>query len=399
MNKLSSPRHLPPELFRHIISFLTTSEDLLSLCLTSHLYRQEAERVLYRSVVLEEDAATAKLWAETILNDHYKALSVRALTLRFDLSFLIVPNMMLSTLLLISDALKELHNLKELRLLGHPSAMMHPVYSWILDGCSFSLKVFENEVLPPSAVTEFVLRQMQLQTWFQAGVFERPPPDRLFPPQLMDLEVHASAMDQLTTTRPLQRLHLIIDPINPSQQRNRERHILEGLTLFETTLTTLVIEHKLNAREASSHLQPLEVLSMVAERAPNLTFFSYQTTPSFTCPVPQSFGLANPLFSNMLAMTPHSQQLHQQRSSLGSELQPFHYAEQVGKLSKLEVLILPLPPHMMSPTNRIRRRTSTIMHFANQILTSSPSLQEISLVSPQKEYTFVKMKDNGIEVV
>lgn len=402
---------LPPELFRNVISFLTSTQDLLNLCLTSHLCCSEAERILYHTIDLAEDSETPKLWAHTILNNHRKAQAVRSLTMRFDLSFLIVPSMVLPSLVLISKALLQLQNLKTLNLYGHPTAMMHPICSWLLDGCTFELERFENEVLPPSSILPFISEQYQLRNWVQAGVFKRGSPEDFLPLHLTDLEIHASALQYLTTPRPLERLHLTMDHadlLGSDRPRDRERDSIRTLGLFSSTLTSLVIEHKIMGSHPANHLQPAEVLSLIAEYTPHLTFLSYQTTQAYTCPFTAAFTLPIPPTATSTTL-PSTPPLPPQlpatpaRAHIGTDdhiQNRNQYTPSIVQMTQLEVLILPLPPLPSAAGNQSRKhsRKGSVRVIADGILGASDSIRELSFVGDQREYTFVRTERGTGEV-
>ncbi|KAG5715158.1 hypothetical protein E4T56_gene123, partial [Termitomyces sp. T112] len=110
----------PPELYRDIIEWITDRQDLCNLSLTSRICSAEAQRALYSIVDLPKNTRAPVLWADTIVRHHQKALMVRALTLRFDLSFIIVPDLLLTSLQSIAQALGALRRLDKLVLIGHP---------------------------------------------------------------------------------------------------------------------------------------------------------------------------------------------------------------------------------------------------------------------------------------
>ncbi|KAF5382788.1 hypothetical protein D9615_002758 [Tricholomella constricta] len=271
MGPINTPRPaIPSELYRNIIEWVADTQDLCNLSLTSRICCTEAQRILYRVVDLAQNTRAPVLWASTILEHPRRAEAVRALTLRFDLSFLIVPDMMLSPLELISRALRTLRKLEKLVLVGHPKVMMHPIHSWILDGCTAHLNVFHNFVFPASSIIPFLSRQPNLRQWTQMGVFHGEIIRDTLMPQLTELDVHASALPCFTTPRPLVRVRLKIDD-HGGREKTWERKAIQSLALFGSTLSTLIIEHS----SISNHLAPVEVFGVLIEATPNLKTLVY----------------------------------------------------------------------------------------------------------------------------
>lgn len=267
----------PPELYRTIIEWVTNTRDLCNLALASRTCYAEAQRVLYRAVDLAQNTRAPVLWASTILHHPHRAAAVRALTLRFDLSFLIVPHMLLSSLKSISQALGALRKLKKLVLIGHPLAMMHPIHTWILDGCTANLEIFHNSVFPPSAIVSFLSRQPNLRQWKQNGVFPGGIIADTVLPHLTVLDAHASTLSSFRTPRPLVRVRLKIEDCD--RLGAWERTAIEALSLFGSTLSTLTIEY---SSAKPSHFTLAEVLRLLAKATPNLKILVYTKTSAFS---------------------------------------------------------------------------------------------------------------------
>jgi len=212
------------------------------------------------------------------------------LTLRFDLSFLIVPHTLLPSLKLISQALKTLRKLKKLVLIGHPLAMMHPIHTWILDGCTADLEIFHNSVFPPSATVPFLSRQPNLRQWKQNGVFFGGIIADTVLPHLTVLDVHGSTLTSFKTPRPLVRVRLKIDDCG--RLVAWERTAIEALSLFGSTLSTLTIEY---SSPEPNHLTLAEVLGLLAKATPNLKILVYTRTSAVSTRDPFSDGCAEQL--------------------------------------------------------------------------------------------------------
>jgi hypothetical protein len=262
----------PPELFRNVIEWITDTEDLCNLSLASRICRTEAERVLYHTIELAQNSTAPVLWATTILDCPQKAKRVRALTLKFDTSFLIVPDMLVSSLQLISQALRKLVNLKQLVLGGHSLAMMHPIYTWILDDCPFSLDVFHNSVFPAPSVVPFLSKQLNVRDWKQAGSHLGEMLDDSFLPRLSILDVHYSVLSCFTTPRPLQQLRLKIRGFCAGE---RKQDIINTLAHFGDTLTSLSVERVIGGSDPDS----THIIRGLPEQTPRLKMLSLNDLP------------------------------------------------------------------------------------------------------------------------
>lgn len=270
-NRRRSPwsTSFPPELYRNIIEWVSHPADLYNLCLTSRICHFEAQRILYRTIDLPQNTRAPALWAATMLDCPRHAMAVQSLTLRFDTAFLIVPHMLISSLQLISQALRSLRNLRKLFLVGHPKVMMHPIYNWLLDGYNTNLEVFHNSLLPPSAVIPFLLRQPNIRQWKQAGTFAGTTTEDNLLPLATYLDVHSSVLPHFSTPRPLVRLKIIMDSLCDGEGKG-EREIIKHLSLFGPTLTSLIIE----CTSTNQDLATAELLSLLSDATPNLKSLS-----------------------------------------------------------------------------------------------------------------------------
>ncbi|KAG6900307.1 hypothetical protein C0993_012739 [Termitomyces sp. T159_Od127] len=260
---------LPPELYRNIINWITDRQDLCSLSLVSRVFSAEAQRALYSVVDLAQNTRAPVLWADTILRHPQKALAVRALTLRLDLTFIIVPDLLLSSLQSIAQALRALQRLSKLVLVGHPLAMMHPIHTWILDGCTANLRTFHNSLFPLWAVIPFLSRHLQIREWKQAGKFIRGIITDETLPHLTTIDVHISSLASFPTPRSLTKIRLEI-----SNWSGITAGKLEALSRFGPTLTTLVVEDS----STTDHFELAKFLARLANLAkaiPNLKTLAY----------------------------------------------------------------------------------------------------------------------------
>ncbi|KAG6902425.1 hypothetical protein C0995_000351 [Termitomyces sp. Mi166 len=266
----------PPELYTNIIEWITDRQDLCNLSLTSRICSAEAQRALYSIIDLAQNTRAPVLWADTILRHPQKALTVQALTLRFDLSFIIVPDLLLSSLQSIAQALRALRRLHKLVLVGHPLAMMHPIHTWILDGCTAELRIFHNSVFPSWAVVPFLSRHPQIGEWKQNGTFPRGVITDTMLPHLTIIDAHLSILASFTTSRSLTKVRLKID--DWGRETSRE---LVALSLFGTTLATLTVEDS----STINHLKLAELLFHLAKATPNLKTLAYTKTSSLSAQV------------------------------------------------------------------------------------------------------------------
>lgn len=360
-------RLLPPELFRHIIEWVSDSEDLYHLCLASRICRFEAERVLYRSVHLPQNTLAPVLWARTILSSPQKAMAVRSLVLRFDLAFLILPHKLLPSLLLISQALGALRNLRNLRLVGHPRVRMHPGYLWLLDGCVPGLEVFDNSVFFPSDIAPFLSRHPNIRRWKQAGTSTRVEQvmGHDFLPRVTDIDVSASSLSFFTSPRPLRRIKLEMNSLGDRRTKG-EREIIKHLSLFGNTLESLIIEN-LNL----DHLAAGELLGLLADATPNLKVLSYTHLTPTHVPVSRHHS-SNPA-THLNFFWPFSQDYE--------DLIPF-----VQSLSKLEVLVLP----SRKPASAALR-----LSVAQSFLNRCPSLRRLVLKGTTT-YSYGRCRDSSV---
>jgi len=269
---------LPLELYRNIIGWVADIEDLYNLCLTSQLCYREARRVLYRSVDIGPDVERQVLWASTILQYSSTADIIRELTLRFDLSLLVIPDMLSSSLLSMAQALGALRKLEKLVLVGHPRVMMHPLHTWILDKCTTELRTFHNSVFPASAIIPFLSRCKNIQEWKQTGVYHGKVIGHNVLPQLKILDAHASLLSCFVAPRPLVRVRLKIDDWWGTKG-TRTREAIATLAQSGNTITTLIIK---DVSTTSNYLELSQLLPLLLQVTPNLKVLAYAANISPT---------------------------------------------------------------------------------------------------------------------
>ncbi|KAJ6515314.1 hypothetical protein C8R45DRAFT_1086533 [Mycena sanguinolenta] len=154
---------LPPE-----ICGITCDEleelggNLAPLCRTSRNFHSQTQRILYRSIDLQEGGMRAvKLWARTVTRHAHLAERIHALAL---------PDMHLidvSDIPKIVHALKKCVNLKELRISGaDQSVPRHFGSGWMFDEYPFRLQKFDLTELTQSEPFDDVNPAPILREWF-----------------------------------------------------------------------------------------------------------------------------------------------------------------------------------------------------------------------------------------
>ncbi|GLB38583.1 hypothetical protein LshimejAT787_0504480 [Lyophyllum shimeji] len=189
-----------------------------------------------------------------------------------------------------SQALQNLRRLKKLVPIGHPLAMMHPIHTWILDGCTADLEIFQNSVFPPSAIVSFLSRQTNLRHWKQNGVFQGGAIADTALPHLAVLDVHASTLAAFRTPRPLVRIRVKID--DDARDGACERGAIEALSRFGSTLSALHMEY---SSTEPPNLTLAEVLGLLAKATPNLKLLVYTTKLACSIRDPSSKDCSEPL--------------------------------------------------------------------------------------------------------
>ncbi|KAF8657329.1 hypothetical protein AX16_002251 [Volvariella volvacea WC 439] len=275
---------LPIELYGSIFEQISDRDDLCRLALTSRICQREAERLLYSSIALDKDPARLELWSLTILENPAKASRVRALTINFDISFLIIPDMVLQTLELLSRALHSLPNLKSLTLLGRQMVMMNPLYSWILDGCSFRLEKFHNEIFPSRALANFLTEQTDIQQWTQTDsdlvttnhpTFSSSSSGSECLKKLKMLRGNTLLLNGLVVVRPrLERVSLRLHSTGPGEG-SEDDVLIQSLSALGSSITALHIDRTISG---SNCTPSTKLLSLLARHLPNLEILIFGQT-------------------------------------------------------------------------------------------------------------------------
>ena len=151
---------LPLELYRPIIWHLERNNDLISLALTSHAFRDEAQRVLYRKVhLLEMDPMLGqrRLQAAQVIVFTLLVSSPRVASFVYSLSFESHPDMED----LVPTALRYTANLKRLHVVGLYDPPIRP--RSFLEGTSFMLEYFSWHSMLPLTEEDSILFEKQVE--------------------------------------------------------------------------------------------------------------------------------------------------------------------------------------------------------------------------------------------
>ncbi|KAJ7467056.1 hypothetical protein FB451DRAFT_1484062 [Mycena latifolia] len=150
---MNSLQALPPEVWAYICGEMDERRHLVLLGRTSRLFRDQAQRILYYRVDLEECSMRGvKSWCLAVTRHSILAERVHALAL------LLPGNMEPSDATKIERALTRCVNLKELKLSGEVYASGHRVSSlngWMINDCPFRLTKFSNSYFNFEWIKEF----------------------------------------------------------------------------------------------------------------------------------------------------------------------------------------------------------------------------------------------------
>ncbi|KAF8131286.1 hypothetical protein K438DRAFT_1885827 [Mycena galopus ATCC 62051] len=144
---------IPLEICSLICAEVEGSSSLAALCRTSRFFQDEAQRILYRTI----------LWALAVIRNVHLAERVHALSLRLPESSKLTPSDMDD----LRCALHACINLKELKLSydeAHAN-YRHPtcVHGWMLDHAPFRLTKFANTYFQPEHLDGFWSAQSEIR--------------------------------------------------------------------------------------------------------------------------------------------------------------------------------------------------------------------------------------------
>ncbi|KAJ6557099.1 hypothetical protein B0H10DRAFT_2370872 [Mycena sp. CBHHK59/15] len=266
---MASGTIFPPEICAEICGRVVEPADLRALCLTSRSFRDEAERVLYRSVDLQWCSMRyLKSWCLAITRHAHLAKRVHVLTL-------CLPNPLdASDAENFSLALRGCVSLKKLAVFHEPDARPHDcVHGWIIQQCPFRLEKFTTSYFDPASIEQFWETQTEIR-WLSISM---PPAPRfeLSDTQLVNLIAIDAPMDNvLALSRQRQLQHI---QIHAQAMHNLQ---LSSLSQYSRTLTTL----NLVVHEETGFMHPHIFIKQVAVAFPNLIHFGLAESHS-----PESF--------------------------------------------------------------------------------------------------------------
>ncbi|KAJ6526975.1 hypothetical protein DFH09DRAFT_1187259 [Mycena vulgaris] len=252
---------LPPEICATICEDVGRA-DLIRLCRVARLFRDQAQRLLYRTVDLKHAAPQAlRSWCLAITRNPQLAERVHTLSLGlpYDLSFS-------SDAEKIARALSRCINLKELSIQPDNAsryrpmyeAKYHPIQGWIINKCPFRLTKFANAYFRNAFIAQFWTPQSEIR------VLSLPTCNDAFPcyddqlPNLIGLEV--GGVQCLPRDRALERIQLRL-------RRTAENLAqLSVLHRYSATLTTL----NLLQESVTQRISTRDIVEKVARELPGL---------------------------------------------------------------------------------------------------------------------------------
>ncbi|KAJ7288030.1 hypothetical protein C8J57DRAFT_1706551 [Mycena rebaudengoi] len=213
-------RHLPPEICAYICEQVDPAQ-LGPVCRVSRLLRDQAQRILYRTVNLRErNMKSVRSWCLAVTRRPHLAERVHSLSLQppSDLDPADTKR--------ISIALRKCTNLKSLTVLHvripYTSGSLH---TWMLEDCPFRLTTFTNSYFNPRKLEKIWDTQREIRVLSLQDSPEFPASDTQLP-NLIALEL--STVHELDVKRPLQRLQI-----------HFHQQSFSHLSHFSATLTTL----------------------------------------------------------------------------------------------------------------------------------------------------------------
>ncbi|KAF9480809.1 hypothetical protein BDN70DRAFT_877126 [Pholiota conissans] len=150
---------IPSEIYGIICQdSLLSKHDLRTLCFVSRTFCEEAERILYSSVELN-DQDRLRSFCDSVIRRPLLALSLRQLVLHMSPQPSIDPDDR-------SRIVRVLHlstNLQDLRILGQTKSALS-MENWILEGHEFKLTTFANSYFFQGKLRKFLESQSELET-------------------------------------------------------------------------------------------------------------------------------------------------------------------------------------------------------------------------------------------
>ncbi|KAF7315980.1 hypothetical protein MIND_00115000 [Mycena indigotica] len=285
--------HLPPEICALICS-MVEFETLLKLCRVSHSFRNQTQRIVYRSVNLQRCSRAKRMtWFRSMSRN--PQLGAYLHTLR-------IPPIDLEEGQRLAFVLKKCPHLNVLDFQGlnvNNGYSCDAIHTWVIDNMPFRLTHFTNSYFRSTFLTSFWKKQTGIKVLSLPLVSSA---DRLvFPchdgqlPNLIGLEVPNTLMLP-TNSRPLQRIQL--------QGHLNARQTMFDLTVlarFSSTLTTLNL--------CLVAMPPFpSTLHTIAQAVPNLTYLGLadKVFPWSHQQFPRSELLALKRLKNLVILSHHT---------------------------------------------------------------------------------------------
>ncbi|KAJ7502539.1 hypothetical protein B0H11DRAFT_642186 [Mycena galericulata] len=253
---------IPPELCAKICEEIGTERvrDLLALCRISRLFRDQAQRLIYRTVNLRH-CSSKRLGSWCLAVTRHPQLAQRVHTLSLGLQSDIS---LTSDAAKVARALSKCVNLTDLSIFDDTSGVRKSVTAgesiqgWIISQCPFRLQKFANSYFKNSFLSQFWTAQSDIRFLSIPYCIETFPcrDDQL--PNLIGVAV--GAISALPTERPLERIQLTLLNFRPNLE------LLSALSQYHSTLTTL----DLIQPRAGGDNSIFEILAKVALLVPTL---------------------------------------------------------------------------------------------------------------------------------
>jgi hypothetical protein len=249
---------LPLELYRPIIENIADIATLLALCLTSSVFRFEAQRVLYDSV-----ASLSMISLLAFLRTMIKVDRLALLVHKYHLPCLYNDRVCSPPNLLLNDALKAMINLRELSVIS-PIKNFHSAEAsslFIFSGCKFQLEaLYLVQYVEGGAFFSFLSTQKKLRKLAAYLDNQGQPPPPTVCPKLITLQGNGATMETLLPNRQI--ATVIWDP-DCYDSRRSMLHLSEPLRCLKA-LSFEGCYLRPSLRAIVDHLQGLEFLELVA---------------------------------------------------------------------------------------------------------------------------------------
>ncbi|KDQ58770.1 hypothetical protein JAAARDRAFT_206617 [Jaapia argillacea MUCL 33604] len=288
------PIQLPVEICGHIFEFLTNPGDLSRVCLSSRTFHDEASRLLYRSINLENVEARIAYTHAVI---EYPYLGERVISLKIPLEGE------------DDDYLPEvfplLTNLQSLCIPSLDSADGNTFPEDHFRQTTFRLRSFHNHTFRIQGTFDFLSKQPELVEWTQEQISFYPKEGFTLPtgflPNLHTMSIDAEVVFAFTTIPPVTRLKIRFWHLTADE----ELRTYKNLGRFRGALTNLCLHHW----DADNPFVARVVLGMLAEETPgikHLCLVGFNVEDFDLIPSPHQVGPSFfEVLSTILPLLPH----------------------------------------------------------------------------------------------